>query len=192
MLYLRPWEYNKDKVNKGVIMEENYFDVKFTTIKEEESDSLNISASLILSDIETDEEKTIGYSNLYIFNEYRVDSWNELIDNADSISGDVLEVIDVLSKAKDNEEIHGLIAVLDHIGIYKEYREKGYCSKFIDNIVEYLEYINANYIGLIPARIYDDKVVQNEDKVVDYYIKKGFKPISRRLGGNVVMGKSLL
>lgn len=173
-------------------MEENYFDVKFTTIKEEESDSLNISASLILSDIETDEEKTIGYSNLYIFNEYRVDSWNELIDNADSISGDVLEVIDVLSKAKDNEEIHGLIAVLDHIEIYKEYREKGYCSKFIDNIVEYLEYINANYIGLIPARIYDDKVVQNEDKVIDYYIKKGFKPISRRLGGNVVMGKSLL
>lgn len=48
-----------------------------------------------------------------------VDSWNELIDNADLISEDVLEVIEVLSKAKDNEKISGLIVVLDHIEIDK-------------------------------------------------------------------------
>lgn len=174
------------------LMNESYSEVKFETVKDEESDSLNIIASLLLIDMETEEEKSIGYADLYLFNECMVNSWNELIYNADAISGDVLEVVDILSKAKDNEEIYGLIAVLDHVDIDKECRGKGYCSELVDNILEYLQYINANYIGLIPARIYDDKVVQNEDRAINYYIEKGFKPISRRVGGNVVMGKSLL
>lgn len=172
--------------------EETYSEVIFTTTKDDETDSLNIYASLVLRDMENDETKLIGYANLYIFNEYRVDSWNELIDKADSISGDVLKVIDVLSRAKNNQEISGLIAVLDHIEIDERYRGKGNCSELVDKILEYLEYINAGYIGLIPARIYNDKVVHNEDKAINYYIKKGFKPISRRVGGNIVMGKALI
>lgn len=172
--------------------EEDYFEVVFTTIKEEESNSLNITASLILKNIENEEQKLIGYANLYIFNEYMVDSWDELIYNADSISGDVLEVIDVLSKAKDNEDICGLIAILDHIEIDEEYRKKGHSGELIEHILEYLEYINVNYIGLIPARIYDKRVVLSKDEVINYYIKKGFKPISRRIEENIVMGKSLI
>lgn len=173
-------------------MEESYLNVVFTTTKDQESNVLNVRTSLILTNMETDEEKSVGYANLYIFNEYMVNSWIELIDSADSISGDVLEVVELLYKAKDNENIDGLIAILDDIEIDKEYRGRGYCSELIDNIIEYLEYINTNYIGLIPARIYDDKVVQNEDKAINFYISKGFKPISRRVGGNVVMGKSLV
>lgn len=172
-------------------MEENtYSEVIFTTIKDDESDSLNINVSLTLTNIENDKTKSIGYANLYIFNEYKVDSWDELIYNADAISDDVLEVIDILNKAKSNEEINGLIAVLDHIEIHKEYRGKGYCSELVDKILEYLEYIDVNYIGLIPARIYDDRVVPNASNAIKFYIGKGFKPISRRIAGNVVMGKS--
>lgn len=173
--------------------DETYTDVTFTTTMDlNESNSLNINVTLELISFDTDERKKVGYANLYIFNEYRVNSWIELMDNADAISGDVLEVIDVLDKAKDNEEIYGLIAVLDHVEIDENFRNNGYCSELIDKIVEYLEYIDVNYIGLIPARIYEDKVVQNEDKAIDYYIQKGFKPISRRVGGYIVMGKSLL
>ncbi|MEW8956889.1 hypothetical protein [Clostridium sp.] len=172
--------------------DENYFEVIFTTIKDEELDYLSINATLVMKNIENEDEKSIGYANIYFFNEYRVDSWDDLIYSADSISGDVLEVIDVLSKAKDNEEISGLIAVIDHIEIDGEYRHQGYCGLLLEQMLEYFNYINVNYIGLIPARIYEDKVVQNEDKAIEYYIDKGFKPISRRVGGNVVMGKSLM
>lgn len=35
-------------------------------------------------------------------------------------------------------------------------------------------------------------VVQNDERVIEFYIKNGFKPLSRRVGGYVVMGKSLL
>lgn len=171
---------------------EDYFEVIFTTTKDDELDYLNINAELIMRNPENEDEKSIGYANIYIFNEYRVDSWDDLIYNADAISGDVLEVIDVLSKAKENEEISGLISVIDHIEIDKEYRCQGYCSLFIDEILDYFNYIYVNYVGLIPARIYDHKVVQNEEKAIEYYINKGFKPISRRVDGNVIMGKSLL
>lgn len=173
-------------------MEESFLQVVFTTIIEEESDSLNVGALLKIINTETGSEKSVGYANIYIFNEYRVESWNELLDNADSISGDVLEVIDVLGKAKDNEGIDGLIAVLDHIEIDKEHRGNGYFGELFKQIIEYLQYIDVNYIGLIPAKIYDDRVIQNDERAIDYYIEKGFKPISRRVGGNVVMGKSLL
>jgi len=121
-----------------------------------------------------------------------MNSWNDLIYNADSISGDVLEVIDILSKAKGNEEIRGLISVIDHIEIGKEYRGQGYCSLLLEKILDYFNYIDVNCIGLIPARIYENKVVQNEGKAIEYYINRGFKPISRRVGGNIVMGKSLM
>ena len=173
-------------------MEESYIEVVFTTMKDNDSDSLNINAKLILSSLENDEDKSIGYANMYIFNEYRVNSWDELMDNADSISGDVLEVIDILSKANENEEIFGLVAVLDNIEIDKEYRNNGYCSELIDNILDYLGYIGTTYIGLIPARIYEDKVVQNDENAINYYMNKGFIPISRRIEGNIIMGKSLL
>lgn len=174
------------------MVDENYFEVLFSTTKDEELDYLDISATLIMKNLENEDEESVGYANIYMFNEYRVNSWDDLIYNADSISGDVLEVIDVLSRAKDNEEISGLISVIDHIEIDKEYRCKGYCSLLLDKILDYFNYIDVNYIGLIPARIYDDEVVQNEDKAIEYYINKGFKPISRRVGGNVVMGKSLM
>jgi GNAT superfamily N-acetyltransferase len=145
-----------------------------------------------MKNIETEDEESIGYANMYMFNEYEADSWEELLYIADSISGDVLEVIDVLSKAKENEEISGLISVIDHIEIDKDRRGQGHCSFLIDKILDYFEYISVNYVGLIPARIYVDKVVQNENKAIEYYVNKGFKPISRRVAGNIVMGKSLL
>lgn len=170
----------------------NYFEVIFITTKDEESDYLDIDATLIMKNLENENEKSVGYANIYVFNEYRMGSWDGVIYNADSISGDVLEVIDILSKAKDNEEISGLISVIDHIEIDKEYRGQGYCSLLLEKILDYFNYIDINYVGLIPARIYENKVVQNEERAIEYYINRGFKPISRRVGGNVVMGKSLM
>ncbi|HEY5583058.1 MAG TPA: hypothetical protein VIK78_01030 [Ruminiclostridium sp.] len=173
-------------------MEDTYLKVSFTTEKDDEANALQVYGSLDLINIETNESKLVGHALLYIFNEFMVDSWNELIDNADSISGDVVEVIDVLYSAKENEEIYGLIAVLDHIEILKEYRKIGYSNELLDKILDYLEYIGITYVGLIPARIYDNKVVENEKNAIQYYISKGFKPIARKVGEKVVMGKSLL
>jgi len=100
------------------MVDENYFEVLFSTTKDDELDYLDISATLIMKNLENEDEESVGYANIYMFNEYRVNSWDDLI--------------------------------------------------------------------------YDDEVVQNEDKAIEYYINKGFKPISRRVGGNVVMGKSLM
>ena len=83
------------------------------------------------------------------------------------------------------------IAVLDNIQIEEEYRGKGFCKKFTNKIIEQLKFINANYIGLIPARITERGVVQNDKSIIEFYIKNGFKSLSRRVDGNVVMGKSL-
>ena len=118
--------------------EEIFVDVVFTTFMDDELDSLNIHASLELVSIETEERKTIGYANFYIFNEFRVDSWIELLDNADAISGDVLEVIDILDQAKENEEIYGLIAVLDHIEI-----DKDFCALLMVHTLSY----DKSYLG---------------------------------------------
>lgn len=98
------------------------------------------------------------------------------------------------------ERIHSLYSctgsrclwVLDEIQIRKEYIGKGYCIRFINKIIEYLQFVNANYIALIPAKRTEEGVVQNDERVIEFYIKNGFKPLSRRVGGYVVMGKSLL
>ncbi|NEZ75002.1 hypothetical protein EXM56_06565 [Clostridium botulinum] len=178
--------------NELDIDDNNYYDVLFETVLAPEGDCFNISAVLRMHNIEDDEEKILGYASIYLFNEFMLDTWDNLLDISDSISGDVLEVMYVLEKAKENENIFGLITVIDHIEIYNEYRNKGYSSILINKIIEYFNYINVNYVGLIPARIYSDRVVQNEDKAIQYYINKGFKPLSRHLDGDLVMGKSLI
>lgn len=166
-------------------------EAQFISVIDTESDSLNIGVTFSIVDYEKECNKQAGYANIQLFNKYRSNSWSELIDNADSISGDILEVIEILSKASDNEYIDGLIAVLDNIQIEEEYRGKGFCKKFTNKIIEQLKFINANYIGLIPARITERGVVQNDKSIIEFYIKNGFKSLSRRVDGNVVMGKSL-
>lgn len=178
-------------LNELGIDDNSYFDVSFETVVDSEGNYLNISAVLKMHNIENDEEKILGYANIYLFNEFMVDTWESLLYISDSISGDVLEVMYVLEKAKENEDIFGLIVVIDNIEIYNSYRNNGYGSILLDKIIEYFSYINVNYIGLIPARIYSDRTVNNEDKAIQYYINKGFKPLSRHLEGDLVMGKSL-
>lgn len=173
-------------------MEDFIEEVKFESLIDTESDSLSIGAKFNIIDYEKDYSELIGYANIQLFNQYKVSSWNELIDNADSISGDIYEVMYVLSKSYDNEEIYGLIAVLDKIEIEKKFRGKGYCIRFVNKIIEHLEFLDTNYIALIPAKRTENGFVQNDKSVIDFYIKNGFKPLSRRVGGNVVMGKSLL
>lgn len=176
--------------NELDINDDYYYDVLFETAVD--GDYLSINAVLRRHSIGNDEEKILGYGNIYVFNEFMLYTWNNLLDIADSISGDVLEVMSVLEKAKENENIFGLITIIDHIEIYNEYRNKGYASILLNEIIGYFKYINVNYVGLIPAQIYSDKVVQNDDKAIQYYINKGFKTLSRYLDGNLIMGKSLI
>lgn len=108
--------------NELDIDDNNYYDVLFETVADSEEDYFNISAVLRMHNIESDEEKILGYASIYLFNEFMFDTWDNLLDISDSISGDVLEVMYVLEKAKENENIFGLITVIDNIEIYNTYR----------------------------------------------------------------------
>jgi len=49
------------------MVDENYFEVLFSTTKDEELDYLDISATLIMKNLENEDEKSIGYVNIYMF-----------------------------------------------------------------------------------------------------------------------------
>lgn len=173
-------------------MNDYYIEVIFDSILVKDEGYVESCVTITSIDYESDERLVVGSALIYLFNEYMVSDWDQLIYNADSISADVLEVIRVLEKAKNNEEIYGLIAIIEDIEISEEYRGHGYCNYAIDEINDYLEYIGVSYIGLIPARIYRDRVEQNNKKAIEFYTNKGFKPLAAKLGEKFVMGKSLL
>jgi len=173
-------------------VDEDYLSAVFTAERGESLDYYQVEAKLNLYDKFGGNFETVGHASIYTFNGYMVDSWDDFLSSADAASGDVLEVVDFLSKSV-SEEIYGMIAVLDRLEISEGHRNKGYSDAFLDEITNYLEFLNFNYMCLIPAMIDGGDVLPDEETDISYYISKGFKLLTRKMGGRYeVMGRSLL
>lgn len=175
-------------------MDNFYLSAYFNSTKDKDMYYINMSSSFLLSvfDKEKDDydDINIGWAQLYLFNTDEA-GWYNTWDSADSISGDVEMVVSVLEKAKEREEIYGLIAVLDHIEIDEEYRKKGYGTSYLKEIIEYISFLNVDYLGLIPV-LRKSGEYQYSEKTNQFYIEKGFKPLATKLGEPHIMGLKLL
>lgn len=173
--------------------DEDYLSAVFTAERGERLDYYQVEAKLNLYDKFGENFETVGSASIYTFNGYMVDSWDDLLNSEDAASGDVLEVVDFLSKSGASEEIYGLIAVLDRLEISEGHGNKGYSDAFLDEITNYLEFLNFNYMCLIPEMIDDGDAMTEGEPDISYYISKGFKLLASKMGGRYeVMGKSLL
>lgn len=176
-------------------MDNLYLEINYSSSFNDELNIINYGADLILNNIETYEEFRIGYARFYLFNSYYFSNWFNVVDSADGISGDLHEVLSVLSSFKDDEEIEGKILVLDSIQINEKYRNQGWGGNAMNDFLKYWNYIDVNYFALKPAPSATEMSgIERRnyiERLIKFYSKFGFKVLQSPEDDEPCMGKNM-
>ncbi|MBY0098802.1 GNAT family N-acetyltransferase [Mesobacillus maritimus] len=176
-------------------MDSLFLEINYCSSFNEELNIINFDADLRLHNMETNEEFSIGYARFYLFNSYLFSEWFDVVDSADAVSGDLHEVLVVLSDYKDDEEIAGKILVLDFIQIHEEYRNQGWGSHAMNDFLHYWNYLDVNYFALKPApstKASSGNERRNYiERLIQFYSKFGFTVLQSPKVKEPCMGKNL-
>ncbi|QQK76508.1 GNAT family N-acetyltransferase [Salicibibacter cibarius] len=176
-------------------MEDSVLAVEFYSFLDEETEFISYSVEFDLVNVNSDERTTIGYASLYFINTFSKNSWFDIRDAADGISGDmshlIYELEDVLQQESD---FLGLLAILDHLQINKAYRGKGLGSKALIEIVEYLETLSIDYLALIPSAFEEkdeEKKQIDIQRLIKFYNKFHLEVVNKQCESKPIMGRNL-
>lgn len=175
-------------------MGDYYLEVKYSSSFDEELNIINYTADIILNNIETDEQFSIGVAEFYLLNTDFFSNWSGVIDSADGVSGDLYEVVTVLSGLRDEKEIEGKILVLDSLEISEQHRNQGWGSNAMEEFLNYWDYIGIDYFALKPAPR-DNELSGIERKryiegLIKFYSKLGFNVLENSEDEEPCMGRS--
>jgi len=176
-------------------MKDHYLTVNFDSGIHPETEIIDVRVSLTLKNIHTDEETDIGDALLYFINTFRSNSWIDVIEQADVISGDLLTVISGLKQVlEEEEEYFGQLVVLDSILIKNEYRNKGYGEEAMVEILRYLELLSFDYIALL-AYPFEEKDKDNQlnqiKRLIRFYEQLGMNVVKDDKVTETIMGMNL-
>ena len=121
--------------------------------------------------------------------------WSDVIDLADSVSGDLHEITVTLAPMLEEDDVFfGKLAVVDSIKIDEEYRGQGHGSKAFTEIMKYLEILTFDYVALQPFPVEEkqnQKLLKLLHELISYYEKFGFKIVNKKNNKQYIMGKNL-
>lgn len=133
---------------------------------------------------ENGEEIKIGYSVVYIFEIY---DWIEILDQADSISGDVMYVISSLLDTIEAENMHGNIMVIDELYLEKSYDALEYRIFILEKVMNYSNSLNVRNVSFMNEAICKEKELYGE--YLNQYINLGFRPILEKGSKHFILTK---
>ena len=176
-------------------MEDYFLSVTYNSALDQETEFISCHVDFNLIDIITDETTRIGSASLYILNTFLKESWQDIFEAADSISGDLHHIVHNLSETLENEsDFLGLLAILDRIQINEAYRGKGYGTKALTEIMKYLQVLRIDYLALIPTPFEekDEKKKQmGTERLVKFYEKFHLKVVKKIAESELIMGRNL-
>src|SRR5690625_1045473 len=108
-------------------MTDTYLEIDFYSSIDDESKFIEYNVEINSVHLDSFKRIQIGSAKFYLINVYRYPSWSDVIYSADSISGDLLFIIDSLTNMiEDESDFFGLLAVLDSLMIDEEYQGLGH------------------------------------------------------------------
>lgn len=109
------------------------------------------------SDIDVGEVTEIGF---LIFNYYNLDELDgdaELLDCADSVSGDELYMISTLLETDFDSEFGGKLITLDRIMIEKEFYSEELEKRVLEDFIRYCNYMTFEFLLVIACKPKDNE-----------------------------------
>jgi hypothetical protein len=140
------------------------------------NDEMNyLGGSISISYFYEDKEVKIGHSSVYIF---QLDYWIEVLDRADSITGDVLYVVESLYNTIEAENMFGRLLIIDEMSMVKNFDSLESRVRFLEKIMDYFELLGIENISFINEAICKDSV--HNGKYINKYVSLGFRPILKK------------
>ncbi|WP_147534513.1 GNAT family N-acetyltransferase [Bacillus marasmi] len=126
--------------------------------------------------------KKIGYIRFHVFNMFCFDDLDEIIDTADSISGDELYLIETFLETGNIILGQEKVLCLDAIKVDDKYRSKGYGITAIKDLIRFSRVLGIDYIILIPAPIegetFNEQRQEKVERLIHFYEKLDFELFS--------------
>lgn len=163
-------------------MEDVYERVVYTTGEIEEEGYLAVTADMGIEDLYGKQLGKVGFALMYIFDK----SWenDEFEWVADSIDEDTYVLMGEAARHL-NVEDYFRVAILDRLVIEVEYQNKGYGSKLLDSLTNYLEQVLNVDMILVTAISVQKNVTKKQKeqltgKLKGFYENKGYKRFSKQ------------
>jgi hypothetical protein len=175
--------------------EEEYMNIDITEIKQyvilrshlfENSEMDYLSGSITIAQFEEDEEIDMGSASVYIF---QIDEWSEMLDKADSISGDVLYVMNSIINTTDVDGMYGQLLIIDEMLMDETFDSFEMRILFLERIINFSNKLGVNNIIFMNEAICKDS--EKKGFYLNEYLSLGFKPIMNTDSDSVTLIKNL-
>lgn len=113
--------------------------------------------TILDGDIDNEEETRIGYLSYNYYNLDELSGSVELLDCADSISGDELYMMSTLLETDFDLEFGGKLITLDRIMIEKEYYSEELEKEILEEFIRYCNYMTFEYLLVIACKPKENK-----------------------------------
>ncbi|MFK9090707.1 hypothetical protein [Bacillus salipaludis] len=178
-------------------MEESYFisvdyNLHVNEDYDEEYPYLDGWAKITLHD-EEGISKDIGSISFTIFHSNTLDDSFLIHDIADSVSGDMVHLINGFHQFSRASEVsyYEKVLCLNYIKIQKEYRKNSYGSFAISNIIKFSKILNVDFIILQPAPIEGEPEGIERKSIINrltkFYSKFGFETFTTNFGDPIMI-----
>jgi hypothetical protein len=142
---------------------------------------------------EEETSKDIGSISFTIFHSNTLNDSFLIHDIADSISGDMLHLINGFHQFSSGSNFcyYEKVLCLNYIKIKKEYRKSSFGTFAINNFIKFSKILNVDFIILQPAPIEgnpgeaESKKITN--RLTNYYSKLGFQTYIPDNGGHIMI-----
>lgn len=108
--------------------------------------------TILDADIDAEEETQIGFLSYNYYNLDEIYGNEELIDCADSVSGDELYMISTLLDTDILLEFGGKLITLEQISIKKEYYSEELEKGILEDFIRYCNYMAFDYLLVIACK----------------------------------------
>ncbi|PRO67066.1 hypothetical protein C6I21_00420 [Alkalicoccus urumqiensis] len=123
-----------------------------------------------------EEDHYLGRATVFLFNTRR-HTWEEVQEAAKDLSLDVENTIGTLEHTYADSHTHGLVAVMQHFEICLEHQGKGYGTRFLEEILDSLDYMEICCVGVMPK--YVTPKPNHDERIRKMFQKKGFAEVER-------------
>jgi hypothetical protein len=132
---------------------------------------------------EKDETESIASSLIYILKDQ-----GNLLDVADSISGDILFVAEAVKEMFGGMDLCSNYAFLDELTICKKAIDSlKLRSFFLNKVINYLKWINIDSFSFLNEAVCKDSSEDVNGKYLNRYLKLGCRPIMHRCDKNHII-----
>ncbi|WP_456276512.1 hypothetical protein [Bacillus sp. AK128] len=159
-----------------------YIDIDYSSTLDEETGVIQFSTSIKNYCFNTDSNEVVGSSSFSFYNFSLYEAWSDVMDIADSFSGDEYKLMVGLKDILE-EEMQGRGVLLNSINVEDQYQQTGIGTLAMEKLLSYWTVLGADFVVLQASPPIGNQSEadrgKNIERLVRFYESFGFEEINK-------------